>query len=122
MQNVAEIGRLNNCDGCNQPMDWTQYQNHECVAYKRHKFKNPFEHKASLAVWKTPKGKVVARGTCLTQEDIAMVRQKIENDVQGSGIRSYLNTSTKRGKRTTSVLVVMALIAIAIYAAQSGNG
>lgn len=117
MRDVVDIHGIANCDGCNQPMDWKQYENHECLAYKDSEFKNPLQHKSSVAVWKTPKGKVVARGHCLTKEDIEMIQQRKPPET-GSGVKSYLNPKTDRGKRSIRIIVVVAIgIIIAAIAA-----
>jgi hypothetical protein len=96
-------------------MDFVQYQNHECIAYKNSKYKNPFMHKSSVATWKTPKGRVVARGTCLTQEDIAMV-QKRGPEKSSGGIAGRFDPKTKRGQRHIVGGVLLAIIIIAVLA------
>ena len=104
-----DLPAVNNCDGCNQPMDFIQYQNHECIAYRNHKYKNPFMHKSSVATWKTPKGKVVARGTCLTKEDIAMVTKR-----GPEAITAWSNISASFRKRKKSIGIVVVLVIVVL--------
>lgn len=63
--------KMSDCDGCGIPMNFRIYQDHNCPAYAHHEQRNPWHHKMGAAVWKVPGGRVVARGRCITKDDIA---------------------------------------------------
>lgn len=79
-QGVGEALEVSACDGCGEPMTFPDYQSHACPAYKTSIHKNPLSHKMAKSVWKSPKGKIIARGRCLTPEDIAMAKSKLPKD------------------------------------------
>ena len=92
-------------------MDLTQYQNHECIAYKDSEFKNPLEHKSSLAVWKTPKGTLVAKGRCLTEEDIAMAT-KYGKEAMSSWAK--IQAKFQERKKYVAIGVVLLIVVLVI--------
>lgn len=47
-----------------------EYHAHECPAYLNLEWKNPLEHKLSLARWKIPGADLKAKGSVLTGDQI----------------------------------------------------
>ena len=73
------------CDACGVPMNWEDYQAHDCPAYLNSEHRNPLAHKMAKAKWMTPRGTVVARGMSLTAEQIETARKE-------QGLWSYLRS------------------------------
>ncbi len=51
------------CDGCNESMDWQQYQKHDCPAYAGSNYLNPLDHKMKTAQWEIPKVRASLRAS-----------------------------------------------------------